>query len=213
MSSSESGKPKLTSSQARASRRDRRKNRNKFKRWIIGLAVALVASLLILSLILPMFGSIGSSNDDTPDGPGIKVESQGNTHINEGADHPPYNSMPATSGWHYTQPLAPVKWGVHNEFIPDEKRLHNLEHGGISITYDPNRATEELIKSLEEILTNAGAEKFFEILLSPYPGTQNTINLTSWTFIDSFDDFDKKRINDFIKSHHNSANAPERLAN
>ena len=126
MSSSESNKNKLTASQARAARRERRQNRNKFKRWLIGLAVALIAGLLIASLIVPMFDSIGVSNDDTPDGPGIKMESQGNSHINEGADHPPYNSMPATSGWHYSQPLAPVKWGVHDEFISEEKRLHNL---------------------------------------------------------------------------------------
>ena len=213
MSSSESNKTKLTASQARAARRERRQNRNKFKRWLIGLAVALIAGLLIASLIVPMFDSIGVSNDDTPDGPGIKMESQGNSHINEGADHPPYNSMPATSGWHYSQPLAPVKWGVHDEFISEEKRLHNLEHGGISITYDPARASEELINSLKDILKNAGSEDFSEILLSPYPGTQNVINLTSWTFIDSFDDFDKKRINEFIRSHHNSATAPERFAN
>ena len=213
MSSSESSKNKLTASQARSARRERRQNRNKFRRWLIGLAVALIAGLLILSLILPMFDSIGSSNDDTPDGPGIKMESQGNTHINEGADHPPYNSMPATSGWHYAQPLAPVKWGVHDEFISEEKRLHNLEHGGISITYDPDRASEELINSLKEILKNAGAENFSEILLSPYPGTRNVINMTSWMFIDSFDAFDKNRINEFIRSHHNSATAPERFAN
>ena len=181
MSSSESNKNKLTASQARAARRERRQNRNKFKRWLIGFAVALIAGLLIASLIVPMFDSIGVSNDDTPDGPGIKMESQGNSHINEGADHPPYNSMPATSGWHYSQPLAPVKWGVHDEFISEEKRLHNLEHGGISITYDPDRASEELISSLKDILKNAGSENFSEILLSPYPGTQNVINLTSWT--------------------------------
>ena len=64
MSSSESNKTKLTASQARAARRERRQNRNKFKRWLIGLAVALIAGLLIASLIVPMFDSIGVSNDD-----------------------------------------------------------------------------------------------------------------------------------------------------
>jgi len=214
MSSSDRSKNKLTASQARAARRERRQNRNKFKRWFIGLAVALIAGLLILSLILPLFDSIGSSsNDEAPDGPGQKMESQGNSHINEGADHPPYNSVPATSGWHYAQPLAPVKWGIHEVFIPEEKRLHNLEHGGVSITYDPDRASDELIASLEELVKNAGSENFSEILLSPYPGTEHIINLTSWLFIDSFNTFDKSRINDFITSHHNSANAPERFAN
>tara|TARA_Y100000758_G_scaffold297610_1_gene257768 strand:+ start:2058 stop:2687 length:630 start_codon:yes stop_codon:yes gene_type:complete len=203
---------KLTPTQARAARRERKQNKSKITRWLIGIAIVGVASLLIISLILPMIGGIGGGGAETPDGPGTKVESQGREHIQEGAEHPPYNSVPATSGWHYPQPLAPVSWGVHSTFIPEEKRIHNLEHGGISITYNCPEGCEDIISELNGIVERARDENM-KILLSPYPGTERKITLTSWTFIQSFDNYDKGKIIDFIDSHHNSPNSPEPYAN
>lgn len=203
---------KLTPTQARAARRERKQNKSKITRWLIGIAIVGVASLLIISLILPMIGGIGGGGAETPDGPGTKVESQGREHIQEGAEHPPYNSVPATSGWHYPQPLAPVSWGVHSSFIPEEKRIHNLEHGGISITYNCPEGCEDIISELNGIVERARDENM-KILLSPYPGTERKITLTSWTFIQSFDNYDKGKIIDFIDSHHNSPNSPEPYAN
>jgi hypothetical protein len=203
---------KLTPTQSRAARRERKQNKSKITRWLIGIAIVGVASLLIISLILPMIGGIGGGGAETPDGPGTKVESQGREHIQEGAEHPPYNSVPATSGWHYPQPLAPVSWGVHSTFIPEEKRIHNLEHGGISITYNCPEGCEDIISELNGIVERARDENM-KILLSPYPGTERKITLTSWTFIQSFDNYDKGKIIDFIDSHHNSPNSPEPYAN
>ncbi len=53
-------------------------------------------------------------------------------HIQPGQTHPPYNSNPPTNGWHY-----PVwaDWGIYTQTIPDEYLVHNLEHGGIWISY------------------------------------------------------------------------------
>ena len=203
---------KLTPTQARAARRERKQKKSKVTRWLIGIAIVGVASLLIISLILTMIGGIGSGGTETPDGPGTKIESQGREHIQEGTEHPPYNSVPATSGWHYSQPLAPVSWGVHSSFIPEEKRLHNLEHGGISITYNCPEGCEDIISELKGIVERARDENM-KILLSPYPGTERKITLTSWTFIQSFDNYDKGKIIDFIDSHHNSPNSPEPYAN
>ena len=203
---------KLTPTQARAARRERKQKKSKVTRWLIGIGIVGVASLLIISLILPMIGGIGSGGIETPDGPGTKIESQGREHIQEGTEHPPYNSVPATSGWHYSQPLAPVSWGVHSSFIPEEKRIHNLEHGGISITYNCPEGCEDIISELKGIVERARDENM-KILLSPYPGTERKITLTSWTFIQSFDNYDKGKIIDFIDSHHNSPNSPEPYAN
>ena len=203
---------KLTPTQARAARRERKQKKSKVTRWLIVVAIVGVAGLLIVSLILPMVGSIGSQGSGPPDGPGIKVESQWQEHIQEGTEHPPYNSVPATAGWHYPQPLAPVSWGIHSSFIPEEKRIHNLEHGGISITYNCPEGCDDIISELEDIVKRARDENM-KILLSPYPGTERKITLTSWTFIESFDGYDKDKIIDFIDSHHNSPNAPEPYAN
>ena len=87
-----------------------------------------------------------------------------------------------------------------------------LEHGGISITYNCPEGCDDIISELEDIVKRARDENM-KILLSPYPGTERKITLTSWTFIESFDGYDKDKIIDFIDSHHNSPNAPEPYAN
>jgi hypothetical protein len=206
-----SSKNKLTPTQTRAARRTRRQNRSKITKYAIGAAAIGVAVLLILGLILPMLGGLGNPMTGAPDGPGKKIEDLGSYHIGEGEEHPDYNSIPATSGWHYAQPLAPVSWGVHKDFIPDEKKIHNLEHGGISITYNCPSGCDELVKSLADIVER-GRTEGMELLLSPHPGTEKRIALTAWAFIDHLDPFDKDRIINFIDAHHNSPNAPETQA-
>ena len=214
--STQNPKNRPTPTQARAARRERRQNRRKFTRVFIGFAVGGVALLLILGLILPMLGDLGSSADKVPDGPGKQIESNGQDHIDEGSEHPAYRTVPAASGWHYPQPLAPVSWGIHTEYIPEEKRIHNLEHGGISITYNCAEPTSDdcnqLVESLRSIVDRA-REANLKVVMSPYPGMPTKIALTAWTFIDAFDEFDEDRIKDFINSHESSPNAPERFAN
>ena len=205
-------KSKPTPTQARASRRERRHNRRRVTRWLIGIAIGLVAALLILGLFLPMLGNLGDTMSGVPEGPGEKFESQGTEHIEEKASHPPYNSIPATSGWHYAQPFAPVKWGIHKEFIPEEKRIHNLEHGGISVAYDPPKCDQKCINDLVLVVERAREENL-KVLLSPYPNMDHAISLTAWTFRQGLDTFDKGTINKFITTHESSPNAPERFAN
>src|SRR3990167_4512427 len=59
---------------------------------------------------------------------GQEFENQGQAHIKNGESHPPYNSNPPTSGWHY---VLPANWGVYAKPLADEQAIHNLEHGGI----------------------------------------------------------------------------------
>ncbi|MBM3944280.1 MAG: DUF3105 domain-containing protein [SAR202 cluster bacterium] len=135
---------------------------------------------------------------------GVRIPAQKSFHIAVGESHPQYNSVPATSGWHYAQPVAPVPWGVYKDFIPDEILLHNLEHAGIGIHYDCPDGCPDLVAQLSEF-----AKNYSKIVVSPYPGMDTRIALTAWTFIDKFDEFDADRITAFIEDHMNSPDAPE----
>jgi len=201
---------RLTPSQARAARRTRRNRRRRLVRYGGISIIGIIAFVFIVGLFLPSIPitSGGLFGDNTPDGPGIRVESQGQTHIDAGQSHPSYSSIPATSGWHYVQPLAPVRWGVHDEIVDDEYRVHNLEHGGIGIHYDCPDGCPEIVQQLIEIVER-GRDEGLKIFLSPYPGMEATIALTAWTFIDRLDVFDEARVTDFINSHESSPNAPE----
>ena len=202
---------RLTPSQARAARRTRRQRRRRLVRVAGFSLIGAIAFIFILGLFLPSLpitGSGGIFGRSTPDGPGVRVASQGGTHIDQGQSHPSYNSIPATSGWHYEQPLAPVRWGVHDEVVADEYRMHNLEHGGIGVHYDCPDGCPELVQQLTEIVERS-RDAGLKVLLSPYPDMETTIALTAWTFIDRFDVFDEDRVKDFISAHESSPNAPE----
>ena len=64
-------------------------------------------------------------------------ESQGQRHVEALPKGFKYNSVPATSGLHQPQPLAPIVWGVYDEPVEQIKVVHNLEHGGVIVQYGP----------------------------------------------------------------------------
>ncbi len=105
---------KQTPTQARAARRARRQTRRRFVRYGAMTAVGAVALAFIVALFLPSFSFAGGGSfggffgGSAPDGPGQRIEDLGATHISAGQDHPPYTSVPATSGWHLGQPLRPA---------------------------------------------------------------------------------------------------------
>ena len=138
---------------------------------------------------------------------GARLPDLGVDHVLPGASHPDYNSVPATSGWHYSVPFAPAPWGIYDQALPDEVLVHNLEHAGIGIHYDCPEGCAGLVDRLTQI-----AVEYSKVVLSPYPGMDSRISLTAWTFIDQMDDFDEGRIVAFIEEHMNAATAPEPLA-
>lgn len=124
-----------------------------------------------------------------------------NPHVKEGQTHPPYNSRPATSGWHLS---AVVKWGVHDVEIPDEYLVHNLEHGGIGIHYDCPDGCDQLVDDLSRV-----ARRYDKVVMTPYSDMDSRVALTAWTYTDRLDEFDEGRIVDFIEAHMSRPPAPE----
>jgi hypothetical protein len=217
-SRSETRKRRLTPTQARAARRARRAARRKWLRYGGGTAALAVAAAFIVSLFLPglPFGRSGGGHDPAAGGaeaPGIRMASQGTTHIGINESHPPDNSQPATSGWHYEGSgisyaggtiSSPAPWAIYNDEIPDEVLIHNLEHGGVRIHYNCPEGCSELISQLAD-----SARLGSKIILSPYTNMESRIALAAWNYIDAFDEYDEGRIREFIAAHESSANAPE----
>ena len=195
-----------TPTQARAARRTRRQNRRRMIRIGAFAAVGLIAAIFILSLILPSL-PLSLRRGSGPDGPGLRLTDQGRTHINLGEGHAPYNSVPATSGWHYGQPQAPARWGVHDEPLDDEVLVHNLEHGGVGVYYNCPDGCDELVEQLAGIVRGAD-----QVIMTPRPDMDSRIALTAWTFIDKFEEFDEQRVREFISAHVDSPNSPEASA-
>ncbi len=166
----------------------------------------MIAIVFIVALFLPSL-PISIGHDGPTGDAGVRMSDQGTRHINEGQEHPPYNSVPATSGWHYASPLAPVPPGVYDTPIPNEQLLHNLEHGGVGVHYNCPDGCDDLVEQLSGIVSGVT-----EIVMSPFPGLDTRIALTAWTYIDKFDEFDEDRVRTFIGDHLNSPVAPEYTA-
>ena len=201
--------------QARAARRVRRANRRRWIKYGSFTAIAAVSLIFILSLFLPGLpigagGNLGFGGG-APDGPGERISEVGRGHIPPNQGEQVCNSTPATSGPHFGSPLAPVRWGVHDDPLQPEEYIHNWEHGGVGVFYDCPDGCDTLVQQLSDLVDEASVNGG-KVLLAPHAGTGATISLAAWTFIEQFEAFDESRIREFVNAHESSANAPEPFA-
>jgi hypothetical protein len=159
----------------------RRKQQRRQRVWLIASIAALV---LLVGVML--YGAFRPR-------PGRAVPSLGNQHI-----QPPqtavYNSVPPTSGPHYTF-IAP--WGVHDEPIPNELQVHNLEDGGVLIQYNCPEECPDLVEQLTEVVSHYPEG----VILAPYPDMEAHIALTAWGRIETLEGLDENRILRFIRAY------------
>lgn len=122
-----------------------------------GLYVGLALVLGVVALVV--FG---------PQSPGEAFDDQGNFHLQSPDEpHPPYNSSPPSSGPHLG---VLAQWGIHDTPLPPELFVHNLEDGGIVITYDCPDGCADLVADLSSLVTDLGDG----VLLTPYQGIIDT---------------------------------------
>lgn len=160
-------------------------------KWTIGVAVALGAIYGIAAL-----GRLGGAEREPL---GQSFPSQGQAHIAAGAEHQEYNSNPPTSGWHYAQS---ANWGVYQNELPDEQVLHNLEHGGVWISYkDIDKGTLSKIEGIAKQYPN-------KLIVTPRAKNGSAIALASWGRLLELGSFDEQLITDFIKSNKNKSPEP-----
>ncbi|MBF8267288.1 MAG: hypothetical protein HW388_796 [Dehalococcoidia bacterium] len=114
-----------------------------------------------------------------------------------GQDHLLYNTTPPTSGWRYDIPLEDISWGVQEEPLEDEVQVSYLERGGIMVQYSCPEVCPDLVQQLEQVVISYPEG----VALAPYPNMDSTIALTAWGWIDTFEEFDKVRVEKFIQEH------------
>lgn len=133
---------------------------------------------------------------------GEEFSNLGQTHINSGEEHGSYNSNPPTSGGHLAQP---AKWGVYQNELPDEQLIHNLEHGGIWISYkDIDQETKAKLETIGK--ANPGS-----VIVTPRAANDAPIALAAWTRLEKLQTYDETKILEFIRANKNKS--PEPIAN
>jgi len=134
--------------------------------------------------------------------PGQAFEIQGQTHIPDGTEPSvPYNSNPPTSGDHYAKP---ADWGVYNKTLPDGQLVHNLEHGGIWISYKSSVDADTVAK-LQDF-----AKRYNLIIVEPRDKDDAPIAFAAWGHLQNFDSFDEAAMVKFISAYYD--HGPEKVS-
>lgn len=173
----------------------------KIKHWIIAaLWLAGIGGVMALGVwwVAPRFVPKGA--DDS-----VAYPIQVAEHIAEGSQHPPYNSNPPSSGWHYASPALLGFYDVDEPSPSDEKIIHNLEHGSVWIAYHPR-----IPDATRDALQKFDASK---IIITPREANDTDIALVAWGRVDTFNleggTLDTGRIENFIKRYTNRG--PEKV--
>jgi hypothetical protein len=140
-----------------------------------------------------------------PPRPGIEQADHGREHVSSkeyGGDQPP------TSGPH----ANPAAWGVYDTEVRDDQTIHNMEHGGIYVSYQPS-LPEDQINKLKELLSEPFSDPNFQpkkIVLAPRATNKSPIELSSWRRSKTLASYDQTMIEDYIVR--NLGKSPEPLA-
>jgi hypothetical protein len=119
-------------------------------------------------------------------------------HTSDDVDYP---QTPPAGG-----PHDPV-WldcGVYDEPVRDENAVHDLEHGTVWITYDPDLDGDD-VDTLAGVLPHNG-------ILSPYVGLAAPVVVTVWGRQLDLDGADDPRLQTFIDEYADGVTAPEPFA-
>jgi len=177
--------PTKVSKKERTEMRVAEANRRKYRRWA-GWTIGVFLALGALGWLL-------AEQQQSLPGEAVPVM-EDQSHIPDvTSPHTPYNSDPPTSGPH-VENIA--RWGVHQEPLPKELLVHNLEDGGVVIYYNRS-ADEAAVKQLEAIVGRYPQH----VVLVPYPEMDNPITLTAWGRMDRLQTPEEERIVRFIEAY------------
>ena len=170
---------------------------------LLTLGGILVLGLVILVIFL-LFGGGGSADAS---GSGKLQPDAGRLHITEGTQGTGYTSVPATSGQHWSSADSPGPWGVYTTLQPQERMIHNLEHGGIVIWYQSALLSAEDLATLTAFVQQQITTEQFKVILTPWGGADfgHPIAVTAWRWLLYLDSADLDQVRTFIGDHYGDA--------
>ena len=169
--------------------------------------------VIILVVVIAFGGYLLSSQNSKPKETtlGIQHSNQGQEHIAQGKKHEAYNSDPASSGPHYNDASAPAQWGVYTQEVPEEVFIHNEEHGGVIVTYNPTLLPADQLKKLQALFVPPYSNKSFtpiKAIVTPRAKDTHAIELASWTWTLNLDKYDEATLMKFYFQHEGKSPEP-----
>lgn len=192
-----------------------------FPDWrLLAIGGVLLAGVIVVVLVLILgstrspFAGVAFPNDGSVHvTQGINCRTPANSaHANECGGANPYSSLPATSGPHWP-PNAVANWGVYTTPQSETQLIHNLEHGGIVIWYDPSldAASVESLTSYVEGQVASGISGRFKFILSPWGGSDplpSPVVVTAWRYMLELETADTDAIGEFARARYGFSPEP-----
>jgi hypothetical protein len=148
--------------------------------------------------MMPAGGKKPDAERPLPENPpkGIEVYPATTNRIVKGPIE--YDKEPPTNGNH--DPLW-QNCGFYEKPIEDRHAVHSLDHGVVWITYRPDLPEQQI-----ESLRPYGEENY--VILSPYPGQDASVTVTSWRIQLELNRADDPRLRSFVNEFRISELAP-----
>ena len=183
-----------TDKKKRAATRAQRSRYSRTRRipWVaIGAAIAAVIAVFL----------IGRSLGVGEKAVGTYIPAAGvGQHIPDGQPIT-YPQVPPVGGPHWG---TPALWGVSSQAIPDERVVHNLEHGGVVISQ--NGMSAEDLARLQTFLSSYPKDQYNEVkvVVRPYDRIpRGTTVLTAWSWTETLNGYDEGKVREFLDAHLN----------
>ena len=174
------------------------------RRRKVGLLLAILASVLVLALavVSPLVvqqiredrvAATPASLDEV-----VVFEDLGNDHTEKEIE---YGSVPPAGGPHDP---AWLDCGAYDEPVRDENAVHDLEHGAVWITYDPELPEDEVGELLAVLPSNG--------ILSPYDDLPAPVVVTVWERQLRLNGVNDPRLELFVEEFGDGGTSPEPFA-
>ena len=140
--------------------------------------------------------------------PGTAQPNKGAQHVADGTE--PYGGPePPTSGNHAQSPLP---WQVYDQEVPDMSAIHNMEHGGIYISYRPDLPADQIAK-IKSLFGPPYSRKNFtptKAIVAPRAANSAPIIMSSWDRNMKLNSFDEEKMLEYYRR--NIGQSPEPTA-
>jgi hypothetical protein len=166
----------------------------------------IVGGVLVVGAIILVVAIVFAGSATGPVGT-LQVD-DGGLHVTPCEPGGPFSSVPGTSGTHWDTPGA---WGVYAQGAPiaEAQAVHNLEHGGVVIWYQPGLLDAAGVQALTDYVHQQARGVRFKMILSPWTGQDfgHPIAVTAWTWLLYLDSADISQVQAFVDAHY--GNSPE----
>ena len=206
-----SARKELTVKQQRDARRAekvaalKKKQAAEKRNRVLAIVLGSIAVAAVVGLVITLVVTGGSTREQQAagdgDGSGIAgLETFSDvtaTHVEGPVD---YEQTPPVGGDHAA---AWLNCGIYEEPVPTENAVHDLEHGAVWVTYDPDAVSGDDLQVLRDAVPDT------YLTMSPWPDLESPVVASAWGAQVALDGVDDERLQQFIDAYWQSPDAPE----